>query len=189
MPLLNEDQLCGSRELLGKLSRKEWNSQPSTEGHICFQLPYAWDKAIIGFPASYLLWSITGLLKFGDTRCNVALQVANLFSVYDSIFISTLFDDNSLTYFTVRSTVCVRTQTCIAKLCSEACTIVEAWGTHTGTVIYMNKQVDKHVKYTRGQNFYSKLYVTQCQLMRLFAVKLILSYEQKCKVGSKFLKN
>ena len=32
-------------------------------------------------------------------------------------------------------------------------------------------------------------YVTQRQLMRLFAVKLILSYEQKCKVRSKFLKN
>ena len=32
-------------------------------------------------------------------------------------------------------------------------------------------------------------YVTQHQLMRLFAVKLILSYEQKCKVRSKFLKN
>ena len=32
-------------------------------------------------------------------------------------------------------------------------------------------------------------YVTQCQLMRLFAVKVILSYEQKCKVRSKFLKN
>ena len=33
-------------------------------------------------------------------------------------------------------------------------------------------------------------YVTQRQLMRLFAVKLILSYEQKCNlVGSKFLKN
>ena len=31
--------------------------------------------------------------------------------------------------------------------------------------------------------------VTQRQLMRLFAVKLILSYEQKCKVRSKFLKN
>ena len=30
--------------------------------------------------------------------------------------------------------------------------------------------------------------VTQCQLMRLFAVKLVLSYEQKCKVRSKFLK-
>ena len=33
------------------------------------------------------------------------------------------------------------------------------------------------------------LFVTQRQLMRLFAVKLILSYEQKCKVRSKFLKN
>ena len=32
-------------------------------------------------------------------------------------------------------------------------------------------------------------YVTQRQLMRLFAVKFILSYEQKCKVRSKFLKN
>ena len=32
-------------------------------------------------------------------------------------------------------------------------------------------------------------YVTQRQLMRLFAVKLILSYEQNCKVSSKFLKN
>ena len=32
-------------------------------------------------------------------------------------------------------------------------------------------------------------YVTQRQLMRLFAVKLILSYEQKCEVKSKFLKN
>ena len=32
-------------------------------------------------------------------------------------------------------------------------------------------------------------YVTQRQLMRLFAVKSILSYEQKCKVRSKFLKN
>ena len=32
-------------------------------------------------------------------------------------------------------------------------------------------------------------YVTQRQLMRLFAVKLILSYKQKCKVRSKFLKN
>ena len=31
--------------------------------------------------------------------------------------------------------------------------------------------------------------VTQRQLMRRFAVKLILSYEQKCKVRSKFLKN
>ena len=34
-----------------------------------------------------------------------------------------------------------------------------------------------------------KKYVTQRQLMRLFAVKLILSYEQKCKVRLKFLKN
>ena len=33
------------------------------------------------------------------------------------------------------------------------------------------------------------LYVTQRQLMRLFAVKLILGYEQKFKVRSKFLKN
>ena len=33
------------------------------------------------------------------------------------------------------------------------------------------------------------LYVTQRQLMRLFAVKLIWSYEQKCKVTSKFVKN
>ena len=32
------------------------------------------------------------------------------------------------------------------------------------------------------------LYVTQRQLMRHFVVKLILSYEQKCKVRSKFLK-
>ena len=32
-------------------------------------------------------------------------------------------------------------------------------------------------------------HVTQRQLMRLFAVKLILSYEQKCKVRSEFLKN
>ena len=32
-------------------------------------------------------------------------------------------------------------------------------------------------------------FVTQRQLMRLFVVKLILSYEQKCKVRSKFLKN
>ena len=31
--------------------------------------------------------------------------------------------------------------------------------------------------------------VTQHQLMRLFVVKLILSYEQKCQVSSKFLKN
>ena len=31
--------------------------------------------------------------------------------------------------------------------------------------------------------------VTQHQLMRLFAVKLIVSYEPKCKVRSKFLKN
>ena len=31
--------------------------------------------------------------------------------------------------------------------------------------------------------------VTQRQVMRLFAVKLMLSYEQKCKVRSKFLKN
>ena len=31
--------------------------------------------------------------------------------------------------------------------------------------------------------------VTQRQLMRLFVVKLILSYEQKCEVRSKFLKN
>ena len=40
-----------------------------------------------------------------------------------------------------------------------------------------------------AQNYYSYSYVTQRQLMRLFAVKLILSYEQKCKVRSKFLKN
>ena len=33
------------------------------------------------------------------------------------------------------------------------------------------------------------VYVTQLQLMRLFAVKLNLSYEQKCKVRSKFFKN
>ena len=32
------------------------------------------------------------------------------------------------------------------------------------------------------------LFVTQRQLMRLFAVKLILSYEQKFKVRSKFVK-
>ena len=32
-------------------------------------------------------------------------------------------------------------------------------------------------------------YVTQRQLMRRFAVKLILCYKQKCKVRSKFLKN
>ena len=32
-------------------------------------------------------------------------------------------------------------------------------------------------------------FVTQRQLMRLFAVKVILSYEQKCQVSSKFLKN
>ena len=32
-------------------------------------------------------------------------------------------------------------------------------------------------------------FVTQHQLMRLFAVKLILSYEQKCQLRSKFLKN
>ena len=31
--------------------------------------------------------------------------------------------------------------------------------------------------------------VTQRQLMRLFAVHLILSYEQKCEIRSKFLKN
>ena len=31
--------------------------------------------------------------------------------------------------------------------------------------------------------------VTQCQQMRLFVVKLTLSYERKCKVRSKFLKN
>ena len=31
--------------------------------------------------------------------------------------------------------------------------------------------------------------VTKRQLMRLFAVKLILSYEQKCNVRSKFLKS
>ena len=35
----------------------------------------------------------------------------------------------------------------------------------------------------------SNKYVTQHQLMRLFVVKLILSYEQKCQVRSKFLKN
>ena len=33
------------------------------------------------------------------------------------------------------------------------------------------------------------IYVTQCQLIMSFAVKLILSYEQKCEVTSKFLKN
>ena len=32
------------------------------------------------------------------------------------------------------------------------------------------------------------IFVTQHQLMRLFAVKLILSYEQKCKVRSKLVK-
>ena len=32
-------------------------------------------------------------------------------------------------------------------------------------------------------------FVTQRQLMRLFAVELILSYEQKSKLRSKFLKN
>ena len=37
-------------------------------------------------------------------------------------------------------------------------------------------------------NIWRFTYVTQSQLMRLFAVKLILSYEQKCKVRSKFVK-
>ena len=32
-------------------------------------------------------------------------------------------------------------------------------------------------------------FVTQRQLMKLLVVSLILSYEQKCKVRSKFLKN
>ena len=35
----------------------------------------------------------------------------------------------------------------------------------------------------------SLIYVTQRQLVRHFVVKLILSYEQKCKVRLKFLKN
>ena len=33
------------------------------------------------------------------------------------------------------------------------------------------------------------IFVTQCQLMRLFVVKSIVSYGQKCKVRSKFLKS
>ena len=36
---------------------------------------------------------------------------------------------------------------------------------------------------------FTYVFVTQRQLMRRFAVKLILSYEQKCQVRSKFLKH
>ena len=36
---------------------------------------------------------------------------------------------------------------------------------------------------------YINLFVTQRQRMKYFAVKSILSYEQKCKGRSKFLKN
>ena len=43
------------------------------------------------------------------------------------------------------------------------------------------------LQFARYQNV--RPFVTQRQLMRRFAVKLILSYEQKCKVRSKFLKN
>ena len=47
------------------------------------------------------------------------------------------------------------------------------------------QQVKGHPGVILGQ----QTYVTLRQLMRLFAVKLILSYKQKCQVRSKFLKN
>ena len=63
-----------------------------------------------------------------------------------------------------------------------------------GTVIFSPKWKIYHKSFTERVLILNWIcilskYVTQHQLMRLFAVKSIVSYEQKCKVRSKFLKN
>ena len=57
-------------------------------------------------------------------------------------------------------------------------------------ILYFNRQRAGNALQTEAHACDDQLInVTRRQLMRLFAVKLILSYEQKCKVMSKFPKN
>ena len=69
---------------------------------------------------------------------------------------------------------------------------------HNGYVVQFNARMQLYVCVTLSSTLtmfilhnlpHSNSLVTERQLMRLFAVKLILNYEQKCKVRSKFLKN
>ena len=68
---------------------------------------------------------------------------------------------------------------------------VKCWHTHLINVFIDQKNWYSHVAIFKLEQEHqcATQIVTQRQLMRLFAVKLILSYEQKCKLRSKFLKN